>query len=148
VFNRCGDCTACCESLGFTHKEYELIYPPIKEQRAEIDALGIEFPFGSVCNKTCESGCSIYESRPQICREFECSFYKYEDMQEKYRPSICGFLGEEVGETILFTPVDHARTNMTVREYISKNSGLLQEITQEITRVSGKKYTKYLLQRA
>ena len=146
--SRCGDCKACCESLGFTHKEYELIYPPIREQRAEIDAAGIVFPFGSVCNKTCETGCSIYESRPQICREFECSFHKYENMDEKYRPSNCGFLTEEVDDTILFTPVDHTRTNLTVREYMSAYSGLLQELMAEISRVSGKKYTKYLLQRA
>ena len=145
--NECGHCRACCESLGFTHKGYELIYPPIVEQRDEIAREGIEFPFGSVCNKVCETGCSIYESRPQICKDFECSFYKLE-LPEKYRPNSCGFLAEEIDGAILFTPVDHVTSKLTTREYMSKYSGLLKEIVFEISRVTGKEYTQYYLQRA
>ena len=47
----CGECTACCTVMGV----------------AEIHKAP-----GEPCSKLCASGCSVYESRPRGCREFNC----------------------------------------------------------------------------
>lgn len=47
----CNQCQACCTVMA------------VKE---------IDKPLGEPCKHLCEKGCSIYEDRPEPCREFNC----------------------------------------------------------------------------
>jgi hypothetical protein len=62
----CGSCTFCCKLF-------------------EIAAF--EKPVGTWCQH-CKigSGCGIYESRPQECRDFACQWLRFEDMPDNLRP--------------------------------------------------------------
>jgi hypothetical protein len=61
----CGECVACCTSLGVP----ELEKPP-----------------GEKCKHVLPTGgCGIYETRPASCRDFECVFLQTK-MPSKYRP--------------------------------------------------------------
>lgn len=55
-FRECGDCHACCE--GFLNS----------------DAYGNKFGNGSSCKFLCSKVCTIYETRPQVCRNYQCAW--------------------------------------------------------------------------
>lgn len=49
----CGECVACCRDLSVTELEKPAYVP---------------------CDKLCDKGCSIYEERPDVCRNFHCAW--------------------------------------------------------------------------
>lgn len=53
VHRECGQCTACCTMLGVTE---------------------LRKPVNIACDHVCEQGCSIYNSRPQTCRDWSCDW--------------------------------------------------------------------------
>lgn len=67
----CGPCTLCCEVL-------------------QVPALAK--PAGRLCAHVCESGCGIYERRPDVCRDFVCGWLQWDTLDETWRPSTAGFL--------------------------------------------------------
>ena len=63
---RCGSCTLCCKVMGVA---------------------GIAKPQGVPCQHCTMSGCSIYETRPDDCRQFHCRFLTDPRLKEVWRPS-------------------------------------------------------------
>lgn len=69
--NKCKGCTACC----------------LVESVQEIGK-----PSYSLCEHAC-AGCSIYQDRPESCREYTCSYLaSLLGHEEKWRPDKCGLL--------------------------------------------------------
>lgn len=68
----CGDCDLCCKHL------------PVKEY---------DSPAGEYC-KHCDSGCTIHETRAQVCRDFECLWKLQPQIPEEYRPDRIGIFFE------------------------------------------------------
>ena len=66
----CGDCTLCC------------IVPVIDMPEAQ------KLP-SSVC-RHCASGCDIYETRPQVCRNYDCGWRQLDMFDETWRPDLSG----------------------------------------------------------
>ena len=69
--NKCGDCRACCTLLP-------------------VDA--IEKPVNTRCQHVCATGCSIYQTRPDTCAEFDCAYLQAENVPESLRPDKCGVI--------------------------------------------------------
>lgn len=72
----CGPCTACCTVLGV---------PPLTKEPYE------------PCSKVCEQGCSIYQDRPEPCREFSC-LWKQGLFEDDHRPDKLGLMFSLTGE--------------------------------------------------
>jgi len=66
----CGPCTMCCSVLE------------IAEMKKPAGPLCIDCQLGS--------GCSIYSSRPQVCRDFECEWLIRRDLSRRLRPDLVG----------------------------------------------------------
>ena len=69
----CGDCAVCC---------YHCNVPEMKS------------PAGEMCSKNTGTGCSIYESRPDVCKPFECLWLSQEQIPDELRPDRCGVMFE------------------------------------------------------
>jgi len=145
--NSCEECTACCRALGYTHEGYSEINPNVIPSLEVIAREGVVFDFGTECNKVCDTGCSIYENRPPICMDFNCAYITH-NLNIKYRPDKCGFIAEGIDDTVLFTPIDHARSSTTLREYMSTHKEILTRITKHMSANSSQKYVRYNLQRS
>ena len=68
TLRKCGDCKECCTVIGVTE---------------------IEKPKDTPCPNLCRKGCSIYESRPESCRTFQCSWTQGLG-SHKHRPDRAG----------------------------------------------------------
>jgi hypothetical protein len=73
----CGECRACCITLGFQARE---------------DESPFEKPFGTPCPQLVQIGCGIYEGRPPVCRRFQCGWLQAPNLPEELRPDRCGVL--------------------------------------------------------
>jgi hypothetical protein len=69
----CGDCTVCC------------VAPTIN--KPEIQKLS-----GSACRHCITGGCSIYETRPPVCRSFYCAWRTVDIFSDEWRPDRSGVL--------------------------------------------------------
>jgi len=73
----CGECTACCVVL-------------------DIDDPELQKPKNEPCSKLRKDGCggcSIYATRPKVCKGFECVWLAFPDaMPEELRPDRCGIM--------------------------------------------------------
>lgn len=70
----CTNCTACCEGwLGG-------------------EAYGKRFQSGCPCHFKCETGCSIYDSRPFTCKSFNCEWLLNKDLPEWMKPNLSGVI--------------------------------------------------------
>lgn len=69
----CGDCTVCCVVT--------LIDTPEPQK-----------PEGAVCYQCVGGGCAIYESRPEVCRTFNCAWKRIATMPEQTRPDRLGVM--------------------------------------------------------
>jgi hypothetical protein len=69
----CGDCVACCQVLNI----------------AEADMVK---PADQMCMHCTGSGCGVYESRPQVCREWDCVWRRIDSMPMETRPDHLGVL--------------------------------------------------------
>ena len=67
---KCDGCTACCTLL------------PIE---------AINKPINTACQH-CDLGCTIYESRPQTCVDFECAYLQGKNLPLSLRPDKCGII--------------------------------------------------------
>ena len=79
----CGDCTACCTSSYFIHiQSHETVALARIPEEYLVDAPGL--PTGHVvmgydehghCPMFVDDGCSIYDDRPQTCRDYDCRIF-------------------------------------------------------------------------
>lgn len=101
----CNDCTKCCESL------------PIVE---------IHKPENVMC-KHCDSGCTIYPTRPISCRNFDCVYLLSDDLSELLRPDKTGVIFEKVTTRIYLAlvTIDDWETDV-IKQYIEQlnNEGI------------------------
>jgi uncharacterized protein len=68
----CGSCTACCELL---------------------EVVELKKPRGVLCQHcTIGKGCAIYETRPEVCRDYECGWLAHDYIPDELRPDRCGFI--------------------------------------------------------
>jgi hypothetical protein len=70
---RCGDCKACCNELK--------IKAPQFRKKAH-----------TMCAHHTGKGCGIYESRPQVCRDFLCGWRLFDELDDGWRPDLSGAL--------------------------------------------------------
>lgn len=75
----CGDCTLCCQVL------------PVNIA---------ESPAGVLCKHCTKSGCGIYESRWDICKEFKCLWLTNDKMSDNLRPDLIDVIFEVVTDKI------------------------------------------------
>jgi hypothetical protein len=72
----CGDCTICCEYL-------------------KVDIPELQKPAGTLCpNCKMNKGCAIYETRPQLCRDWLCGWRVAKAFGDEWRPDRSGVLVE------------------------------------------------------
>jgi hypothetical protein len=69
----CGDCIACCQVLNID--EPELVKPQ-----------------GTLCPNCTGSGCAIYDTRPGVCRSWNCAWKRIVSMPPQTRPDTMGVL--------------------------------------------------------
>jgi hypothetical protein len=69
----CGDCIACC------------VLP-------QIDSPELQKPEGVICPNCTGKGCAIYDSRPQVCRTFNCAWKRIASMPLETRPDRLGVM--------------------------------------------------------
>lgn len=75
----CGECTACCTA-------YPILPGPNFFSEGK--------PAATPCKHLCARGCSIYEQRPKICRDFRCDYLEGSlgSNAEDWRPDRCGII--------------------------------------------------------
>jgi hypothetical protein len=74
----CGGCTLCCKVLR------------VEE---------LKKPSNEWC-RFCDEGCTIYEWRPQGCKNFRCWWLDHEEMSEELRPDRVHMFAEGEGEVV------------------------------------------------
>lgn len=74
-------------------------------------------PEWSRCDHCIQSGCSIYDNRPESCRNFECSWL-IGSVPESLRPDVCGVMIEEY-EKFLFVMSENDEWR-DILEYLNK----------------------------
>jgi hypothetical protein len=70
----CGDCTVCCTAMA-------------------IDKPEIHKEAGVTC-RHCAGGCTIYETRPPLCRDYHCGWRQLPILDESWRPDRSGVFVE------------------------------------------------------
>lgn len=70
----CGGCTACCSVMA-------------------IDKPEIQKEAGVLC-RHCENGCTIYDTRPALCRDYQCGWRQLSILDESWRPDLSGVFTE------------------------------------------------------
>jgi len=85
----CGDCMMCCK------------LPSIEEP--------LHKPENKWCvNAAPGSGCKIYETRPQLCRDFDCDWLLQPGLGEEWKPSRARFLTYDTSDGRAHILVDPA----------------------------------------
>ena len=69
----CGDCVACCQVLN-------------------IDEPDMVKPADQLCMHCTGVGCGVYDSRPQVCRSWDCVWRRIDSMPLQTRPDHLGVL--------------------------------------------------------
>lgn len=70
----CGECTLCCSVMA-------------------IDKPEIQKEAGVTC-RHCRGGCTIYETRPALCREYHCGWRQLPILDDSWRPDRSGVFVE------------------------------------------------------
>jgi hypothetical protein len=69
----CGDCVMCCQWL-------------------DIETTGLSKKAGVLCQHCTGGGCGIYETRPELCRNFFCGWRMVPQLGEAWRPDRSGVI--------------------------------------------------------
>lgn len=75
----CGECTACCSDLLIDT-------PELQKQNAVLC---------THCTKS--GGCSIYDDRPEVCRNWYCLWRQLPNLDDAWRPDRIGLMGHTYG---------------------------------------------------
>lgn len=86
----CGECNLCCKLLE-THD--------------------VPSPIGEYCKLCTDQGCSIYEERPNECREYQCMWTQ---MPKQYariemRPDQCGIIFDKQSDNVITARLEEDR---------------------------------------
>jgi len=132
--SRCGDCTVCCEIMGYTGEW------SFADKYKEANKYGVVYGEWSSCNKLCETGCSIQEDKPRICDEFFCHFIKH-DLEDEYRPDKFGFVARTKKGV-----VDILSTDKTLPPEIQydNNKKMLDNLIDDVSLFEGTLYEVHL----
>ena len=76
----CGRCTLCCKLL---------------------EIVDVESKANEWCKHCTKNGCSIYEHRPQDCKEFMCAWLQMEYAGIDMRPDRCGVVFEKLSDRVM-----------------------------------------------
>lgn len=69
----CKQCGACCKFFRLpVRNEKELVKQFINHFGFELETYDIEVSFKGKCKNLINNKCSIYENRPELCKEFYC----------------------------------------------------------------------------
>ncbi len=71
----CGDCTVCCTAMA-------------------IDKPEIQKDAGVACRHCTQTGCAIYDTRPQLCRDYHCGWRQLPMLDDSWRPDRSGVFVE------------------------------------------------------
>lgn len=77
----CGECTLCCYTM----------------ESAELD-----MKVGEWCKMCTNTGCSIHEKRPNVCRRFNCVWLQETQIPDSFRPDRIGVVFERPGRCDVF----------------------------------------------
>ena len=151
--NPCGECTACCDSLGFTHvNDYTQSHPDVIVSLKVAEQEGIVYDYGSACNKLCPNSgdCTIYERRPHVCSSFECSYLRY-DLDIETRPDQCGFVVDADDPAlhdgwVMVTPWLHGQKDIDVDVWRPENHSKIKQVLEDLSMETGRRFNGYLVQ--
>ena len=104
----CGTCALCCKVMG--------IY-------------ALQKPRGQWCpNVMPKCGCAIYESRPQECRDFSCTWLLDENLGPEWKPDKCKMvLVSEEGKKRTMVYVDASQPDAWKKQpYLARLTALMQ----------------------
>jgi len=73
----CGECRACCITLGFEAAPGESTFTK---------------PPNTPCGHLIQIGCGIYADRPSVCQRFECAWISAPNLPDALRPDRSGVL--------------------------------------------------------
>lgn len=118
--NQCGECTECCHSLNLRPEE------------------DVKYEWGSSCEKVCDTGCSIHNSKPDVCKGFLCAYRQY-NLDERYRPDRYGMFAEYIGNSVVIWPNRHGQRNIEPNLWNEQNENKIRELMNEIS-IETKKY--------
>ena len=76
---KCGECTLCCTLLQLNE---------------------IASKIGETC-RYCDKGCTIYNIRPQECRQYECMWLQMDEVAEELRPDKLGVIFDRAGKDVI-----------------------------------------------
>jgi len=113
VKNLCGECNVCC--IKYRIPKEKMFWRDTDKERYE------------ACDKLRKNQCSLYEKRPDPCKNFECLWLQLskkgkEDFKTEWRPDRIGFVVKvEQVESKVF---------LTIEE-LEKDSANLQKLNQE-----------------
>ena len=128
---RCGDCTACCETMGFTGQwSFADVYK-------ESEQYGVDFGAWSTCNRLCETGCSIQKDKPRVCDEFFCHFIEH-NLDDKFRPKEFGYVAYTSPDNrTKIMSLDH---DTSVEDQYNNDKEMLNELAEAVRISKGEEY--------
>lgn len=100
-FRECGECTACCTWL----------YGEVYES---------EFGNGKSCKFLKCDGCGIHETRPSLCRNYQCAWSQYllsEEMRPDKSNIIVSVERNENGQYLNVFPINNVEISEEIKEY-------------------------------
>jgi len=82
----CGECTLCCILLWIVEKN--------------------SFPLERCSDCDLNKGCTVYDNRPEECKNFNCSWRLDNNAHADMRPDKCHIIFENLSEDIIFGTLD------------------------------------------
>lgn len=103
----CGECQACCTAIGV----HELNKPPLQR-----------------CQHQCDSGCAIYEARPESCRGYYCLWQAgFLEGDERRRPDKLGIIldsrSSDAGDVISAWEIREGAADEPATKYLLEKIG-------------------------
>ena len=133
--SKCGDCTVCCEVMGYTGDwKYA-------DRYNEAEKYGVDYGAFQTCNRLCDTGCSIQADKPRICDEFFCHYITL-DLEDEFRPDRFGFVSHIFEDKITIISTD--KTLPPDIQYNNKKQ-YLDELKGEVLATLGRNVDTYLI---
>ena len=134
----CGDCTKCCEgSLVLT---------------VQGNAINKSNPCHFVSMGKC-NGCTIYEQRPQVCKDFECEWILDSSIPEWLKPSVSGIImiKQEPNNDMTYyevvetdTKIDSVILNWLLLFALKNKHNIKYQVNREVNMFGSAKFLEYM----
>jgi hypothetical protein len=92
----CGNCTLCCKLLRIP------------------ETLSVAGTWCRHCSQG--EGCTIYSSRPESCRIFECVWKQMDNVSQELRPDRCHMLFEKRSDTVIVGATDCEVSSLLLKQ--------------------------------